>query len=161
MLQYDVKAKYRLILESSWTGSFSSECSLNQPKAMCVCIRLISRSNHSICVCLFFLFYSRVFISRSYENHSIPRMFFHWETSWVVAPNVGCFLRLTFWWSQTFPLNHLDPRGTLLILSCHVSFQNWTIQHPLTRLGVQYCVQLFEYDNHLCCNHNFIHKMYV
>ena len=83
---------------------------------MCVCIRLISRSNHSIRVCLFFLFYSRVFISRSYENHSIPRMFFRWETSWVVAPNVGCFLRLTFWWSQTFPLNHLDPRGTLLIL---------------------------------------------
>ena len=50
---------------------FSPERSLNQPKATCVCIRSINQSNRSIFVRLLFLFCSRAFISRSYENHSI------------------------------------------------------------------------------------------
>ena len=37
------------------------------------CIRSINQSNHSISVCLLFLFCSGVFISRSYENRSIER----------------------------------------------------------------------------------------
>ena len=48
--------------------SFSRERSLNQPKATRVCIRSIDQSDRSISVRLLFLFCSRVFISRSYEN---------------------------------------------------------------------------------------------
>ena len=68
-LQYDVKAKYRLI-SGKFSGMtfYSPERSLNQPKATRVCIRLINQSNRSICVSLLFLFCSRVLISRSYEN---------------------------------------------------------------------------------------------
>ena len=50
---------------------FSSEHLLNQPKATRVCIHSTKQSNHSISLCLLFLFSSRVFISRSYENRSI------------------------------------------------------------------------------------------
>ena len=49
---------------------FSPERSLNQPRATRVRIRSINQSNHSISVCLMFLFCSRVFISRSCENRS-------------------------------------------------------------------------------------------
>ena len=59
--QYDVKASI----------VFSSERSLNQPKATRVCIRTTNQSNRSIFVRLLFLFCCRVFISRSYENRSI------------------------------------------------------------------------------------------
>ena len=70
VLQYDVKARYRLI--SSYSGmKFFTRCSLNQPKATRVCIRSINQSNRSISVRLLFLFCSRVFMSRSYEDHSI------------------------------------------------------------------------------------------
>ena len=72
VLQYDVKAKYRLISRKFFGHEvFSAERSLNQPKARCVCIRSINQSNRSISVLLFFLFCSRVFISRSYEIRSI------------------------------------------------------------------------------------------
>ena len=50
---------------------FSPERSLNQLKATRVCIRSINQSNRSISVPLLFLFCSRVFISRPYENRSI------------------------------------------------------------------------------------------
>ena len=70
VLQYDVKAKYRLISRKFFGHEvFSAERSLNQPKARCVCIRSINQSNRFISVRLLFLFCSRVFISRSYENH--------------------------------------------------------------------------------------------
>ena len=56
----------------------SPKRSLNQPKATHVCIyppdKPISKGSFS--VCLLFLFCSRVFISRSYENHSIWFVFF-------------------------------------------------------------------------------------
>ena len=72
VLQYDVKAKYRLISRKFFGHEvFSPERSLNQPKARCVCIRSINQSNRFISVLLLFLFCSRVFISRSYENRSI------------------------------------------------------------------------------------------
>ena len=59
-------------LESSRAWRFfSPERSLNQPKATCVCIRSINQSNHSISICLLFLFCLRVYISRSYKNCSI------------------------------------------------------------------------------------------
>ena len=71
VLQYDVKAKYRLISRKFFGHEvFSPERSLNQPKATRVCIRSINQSNRSISVRLLFLFCSRVFISRSYENRS-------------------------------------------------------------------------------------------
>ena len=72
VLQYDVKAKYRLISRKFFGHEvFSAERSLNQPKARCVCIRSINQSNRFISVRLLLLFCSRVFISRSYENCSI------------------------------------------------------------------------------------------
>ena len=75
VLQYDVKAKYRLISRKFFGHEvFSAERSLNQPKARCVCIRSINQSNRSISVVLFFLFCSRVFISRSYEIRSIIKI---------------------------------------------------------------------------------------
>ena len=69
VLQYDVKEISRKF--------FGHEVclparSLSQPKPRCVCIRFIHQSNRSISVCLLFLFCSRVFISRSYENRSNP-----------------------------------------------------------------------------------------
>ena len=71
VLQYDVKAKDRLISRKfSGMKFFSPQHSLSQPKATRVCNRSINQSNHSISVCLLFLFRSRVFISRSYENRS-------------------------------------------------------------------------------------------
>ena len=71
VLQYDVKAKYRLISRKFFGHEvFSPERSLNQPKATRVCIRSINQSNRSISVRLLFLFCSHVFISRSYENRS-------------------------------------------------------------------------------------------
>ena len=68
VLQYDVKEISRKF--------FGHEVclparSLSQPKPRCVCIRFIHQSNRSISVRLLFLFCSRVFISRSYENRSI------------------------------------------------------------------------------------------
>ena len=72
VLQYDVKAKYRLISRKfSGMKFFSPERLLNQPKITRVCIRSINQSNRSISDRLFFLFCSRVFISRSYENRSM------------------------------------------------------------------------------------------
>ena len=71
VLQYDVKAKYRLISRKFFGHEvFSPERSLDQPKAMRVCIRSIDQSKRSIFVRLLFLFCFRVFISRSYENRS-------------------------------------------------------------------------------------------
>ena len=72
-LQHDVKAKYQLISRKFSGMKFGHERSFNQPKATCVCIRSINQSNRSILVRLLFLFCSRVFISRSYENRSIIR----------------------------------------------------------------------------------------
>ena len=71
VLQYDAKAKYRLISRNfSGMKFFSPQHSLSQPKATRVCNRSINQSNRSISVCLLFLFCSRVFSSRSYENRS-------------------------------------------------------------------------------------------
>ena len=71
VLQYDVKAKYRLIsIKFLGHEAFSPESSLSQPRAKRVCIRSTNQSNRCISVRLLFLFCSRVFISRSYENRS-------------------------------------------------------------------------------------------
>ena len=71
VLQSDVKAKDPLISRKfSGMKFFLRGCSLNQPKATHVCIRSINQSNRSISIPLLFLFCSRVFISRSYENRS-------------------------------------------------------------------------------------------
>ena len=72
VLQYDVKAISRKFFGHE---VFSAERSLNQPKARCVCIRSINQSNRFISVRLLFLFCSRVFISRSYENRSITKAY--------------------------------------------------------------------------------------
>ena len=72
VLQYDVKAKYWLNSRKFFGHEVSSaKLSLNQPKAMRVCICSMYQSNHYISVCLLFLFCLRVFIKRSYKNRSI------------------------------------------------------------------------------------------
>ena len=60
LLQYDVKAKYRLISRKFFGHEvFSPKRSLNQPKATCVCIRSTNQSNRSISV-LFVRFHFKV-----------------------------------------------------------------------------------------------------
>ena len=67
VLQYDVKAKYRLISRKFFGHEvFSAERSLRQPKAMRVCIRSKNQSNRSISVRLLFLFV-RAF---SFQGHT-------------------------------------------------------------------------------------------
>ena len=73
VLQYDVKAKYRLTSRKFFgIFFFSPERSLNQAKATRVCIRSINQTNRSISVRirLLLLFCSGFFVSRSYENRS-------------------------------------------------------------------------------------------
>ena len=66
VLHYDIKAKYRLISTKFFGHEvFSPEHLLTLPKATCVCIHSINQSNRSISVCLLFLFWSCIFISRS------------------------------------------------------------------------------------------------
>ena len=67
VLPYDVKAKYRFISRKFSGMKFFQETT----KTMRICIRSINQSNRSISVRLLFLFWARVFISRSYENRSI------------------------------------------------------------------------------------------
>ena len=78
----------------------------------------INQSNRSISVCLLFLYCSRVFISRSYENRSnYPDSEFHghWKTVTLssISPNLSKHLRfLAFWLSLCFG-------SCLLFLVCH------------------------------------------
>ena len=71
VLQYDVKAISRKFFGHE---VFPAERSLNQPKTRCVCIPSVNQWNGFISVRLLFLFCSRVFISRSYENRSISNL---------------------------------------------------------------------------------------
>ena len=88
ILQYDVKAKYRLISRKFFGHEvFSPERSLDQSKAMRVCIRSINQSNRSVFVRLLFMFCFRVFISRSYENCSkASATFTRHRTCWKIWP---------------------------------------------------------------------------
>ena len=72
VLQYDAKAKYRLISRKfSGMKFFHPSVHLtNQKPRTRICVRSINQSNRSTSVGLLFLFCSRVFISRSYENRS-------------------------------------------------------------------------------------------
>ena len=88
VLQYDVKAKYRLISRKFFGHEvFEPKRSLNQPKATRVCIRSTNQSNCCISVRLLFLFCLRVFISRSYENRSTVILFNVWIKSAVYFQN--------------------------------------------------------------------------
>ena len=75
VLQYDVKAKYRLISRKPFEHEvFSRERSLIQPKATSFCICSINQSNRPISLRLLCLFCSRVFTSRTYENRCIKKI---------------------------------------------------------------------------------------
>ena len=69
VLRYDVKANYRLLSRKFSSMTFSQPSARSKSHARYV--RPINQSNGSISARLLFLFCSRVFISRSYENHSI------------------------------------------------------------------------------------------
>ena len=90
VFQYDVKAISRKFFGHEF---FAAERSLNQPKARCVCIRSINQSNRSISVLLFFLFCSRVFISRSYEIRFIIKIS---PTTRFIHYLSLCYCRLVF-----------------------------------------------------------------
>ena len=107
VLQYDVKAKYRLISRKffgHWV--FSAERSLNQPKATRVCIRSTNQSNRCISVRLLFLFCLRVFISRSHENR--------WNkmNQTVVSQPLQFCSQMT--WSKTIGQLHLEKSYILV-----------------------------------------------
>ena len=71
VLQYDVKAKYRLISRKfSGVKFFHLSVRLTNQKPREFVSGSINQSNRSIYVRLLFLFCSRIFISRSYENRS-------------------------------------------------------------------------------------------
>ena len=75
VLQCDVKAKYRLISRKFSGMKFCHpSVPLANKRHAHFCVRSIKQSNRSISVLLLFLFCSRVFNSRSYENRSIPQM---------------------------------------------------------------------------------------
>ena len=92
VLQYDVKAKYRLISRKfSGMKFFHPSVRLTNQNPRPFCVRSINQSNRSISVRLFFLFCSRLFISRSHENRSICiriNNHFHLQgskTSWILS----------------------------------------------------------------------------
>ena len=69
VLQYDVKAKYRLISRKfSGMKFFHPSVRLTNQKPRAFVFGSLNQSNGSISVRLLFLFCSRVLISRSYEN---------------------------------------------------------------------------------------------
>ena len=70
VLQYDVKAKYRLISRKfSGMKFFHPSVRLTNQKPR-VCVLSLNQSYRPISVRLLFLFCSRVFVSRSYDNRS-------------------------------------------------------------------------------------------
>ena len=71
VLQYDVKANIDWFLERSSSMTFFQP-SVRLTNQKRVCISSTNQSNRSISVRLLFLFCSRVFISRSYENDYKP-----------------------------------------------------------------------------------------
>ena len=77
-------------LESSPAWRFFIQGLLNQPNTTHVCICLMNQSNCSISFCLLFLFCLRIFISRSYKNHSKMNQ---WRLKLI----------LTIWKNQTAP----------------------------------------------------------
>ena len=99
VLQYDVRAISRKFFGHE---VFPAERSLNQPKTRCLCIRSINQSNGCISVLLLFLFCSRVFISRSYENRSVSpwgKKFLHWNSEdtiifWLQSLHLWFFDRI-------------------------------------------------------------------
>ena len=102
-------------LENSWAWTFfSPERSLNQPKATRVCIRSINQSNRSISVRLLFLFCSRVFIPRSYENRSNIIIYMM-----LTLKCLGKIQSLIF--SNGVIIKHLIPRST-----CYISVKKRT-----------------------------------
>ena len=106
VLQCDVAANYRLISRKLFGHEvFSAERSLNQQKATRVCIRSMNQSNRSISVRLLFLFCSRVFISRLYENSSNTKC----QERILLIP-ATCYLLPTY--STSFYLSTSVPFST-------------------------------------------------
>ena len=90
VLQYQVKAKYRLISRKFWGMKlFHPERTLNQPKATRVSIHSITNYIASFpFACCFYC--SRVFISRSYENRTyIEHCFCITTALWSVFTHVA------------------------------------------------------------------------
>ena len=125
-------------LESSRAWQvFSPERSLNQSKATSVCIRSTNQSYCSISVLLLFLFCSRVFISRSYENRSI-----HHYTSLSITIHHYPSLHITTHHYPSLSITtHHYP--SLSITSHHCPLLHITVDHYTTlSITTQHCPSL-------------------
>ena len=87
-LRYDPLIDFRrqnhvtFIFINSMSHDLLVQMAYNQSKAMRNSIHLMNQSNRSISICLLFLFCLCVFISRSYENHSIVGLKVHCLVKW-------------------------------------------------------------------------------
>ena len=87
-LRYDPLIDFRrqnhvtFIFINSMSHDLLVQMAYNQSKATRNSIHLMNQSNRSISICLLFLFCLCVFISRSYENHSIVGLKVHCLVKW-------------------------------------------------------------------------------
>ena len=121
VLQYDVKIvsidfKKFLGHEVFWSNVLFN----NQSKAMHNSIHLINQSNRCISISLLFLFCSCVFISRSYENHSIVGLkvllFGEMKKKIVLKPILWLTVETTWKW-RVFLVEFLWKRCTVCFLT--------------------------------------------
>ena len=127
VLQYDVKAKYRLI-SRKFSGVlgvkfFHLSVRLTNQKPREFVSGSINQSNRSIYVRLLFLFCSRIFISRSYENRSNIHIFvvvLHINTHIYSNSPPTMYLEILKkkFWSKIF-LNKVHPNNSLTLHSTH------------------------------------------
>ena len=126
VLQYDVKAKYRLISRKFSDMKFfhPSVCLTNQTPRVCQ-IRSINQSNRTISVCLLFLFCSRVFIMISRSYQITPTNYAKNYASRIMYQSL---LWTTRWPSSSQPLTN-EPKilGKGLILKRIVS--SYVLEH--------------------------------
>ena len=102
-LRYDPLIDFRrqnhvtFIFINSMSHDLLVQMAYNQSKATRNSIHLMNQSNRSISICLLFLFCLCVFISRSYENHSIVGLKVHclvkWKKNCFVLKPILCLIK--------------------------------------------------------------------
>ena len=99
------------IFINSMSHDLLVQMAYNQSKATRNSIHLMNQSNRSISICLLFLFCLCVFISRSYENHSIVGLKVHclvkWKKNCFVLKPILCLTKDTTWKWRVFLVEFL------------------------------------------------------
>ena len=116
-LRYDPLIDFRrqnhvtFIFINSMSHDLLVQMAYNQSKATRNSIHLMNQSNRSISICLLFLFRLCVFISRSYENHSIVGLKVHclvkWKKNCFVLKPILCLTKDTTWKWRVFLVEFL------------------------------------------------------